>query len=145
MAFSIPAQYVPQPITNPNARAPLVDEKGMLTSTGLRLLQNFHDLLNGISPIIPCNCSSNGLKYTLTPLDVAPNVPNYYAFWSFAFTADATSTGLVTATVVPNTGVLPTLIVVKPNGPQANAGDILINNQYIFTFSFNGAPYFTTR
>lgn len=142
--MAIPASALTRPIISPNPRIPLVTlqqdpqggtQGGQLSSTGLQILQQMFTALNGLTPTIPCNATFNTNVYTLTPADISPNVPNYYDYWSFAFVAPATSTGLVTATVVPNTGSLPTLKVYKTHGSaQATTNDITVNLFYVVYF-----------
>jgi hypothetical protein len=84
---------------------------------------------------VPCNCTNTGNVYKWTPLNISPSVSNYYSYWSFPFVASATSTGAVTATVVPQTGTLATLPVYKTNGSaQASSGDITIGLFYVAYF-----------
>lgn len=108
---------------------------GQLSSTGLQMLQQMFSAIQGLTPTITCDVVSSSNVYTLTPVNISPNVPNYFDYWSFAFVADATSTGLVTATVVPRTGALPTLPVYKTNGSaQATTNDITLGLFYVLYF-----------
>lgn len=143
--MTIPAAALTNPIVSPNPRIPLVNvapartdlsgnqlspdqsppQQGQLSVTGLQVLQQMFTSINGMTPTIACNATNVSNLYTLTPADVSPRVPNYFDYWSFAFVASATSTGPVTATVMPVTGALPTLKVYKTHGSaQAGAGDI---------------------
>lgn len=136
-------------LTPPNPRIQLVetskDKAGMLTSTGLSIMQQHHKTINGLTPVISCTCVNVGNVYTLTPFNVSPDVLNYYSYFGFAFVASATSTGTVSATVVPTTGSLPTLPVLKSHGAAAaGANDLTVNLFYIFYYvdtlnSGNGA------
>lgn len=113
-------------ITPPNPRIAFTEpQTGLLTSsTGMQILTQHHQAINGLTPTVSCTCTNVGNVYTLTPFNISPNVANYYSYWSFAFVASATSTGTVTATVIPSsqstmTGVLPTLPVLKTHGSAA--------------------------
>lgn len=134
-------------LTPPNSRMAFVDSKtGLLTpTTGMQILTQHHQALNGLTPTISCTCTNVGNVYTLTPFNVSPLLSNYYSYWSFAFVAPATSTGTVTATVVPPTGTLPTLPVLKTHGSAAaGTSDFTINLFYVMYYvdtlnSGNGA------
>ena len=117
----------------PNSQIPFtVTKNGQLTTTSLQLLQQYFKSINGAVPLISCNAANTGNVYTLTPLNISPALPNYFSFQSFGFVAPATSTGLVTATVVPQTGSLATLPVYKNHGAaQATTNDITINLFYV--------------
>lgn len=133
--MTIPATATPNPIIPPNARVPFVDNKGNLTTTSLQLLQRFFTAINGLAPTFACDATAASNVYTLTPIGVSPSLPGYFDYWSFAFVAPATSTGLVTATVVPNTGALPTIPVYKTNGSaQATTGDITSGLFYVLYY-----------
>jgi hypothetical protein len=121
-----------QNILTPAARLPFVDPKtGMLTIPALQLLQQHAQALTGGVPSIPSTATHASNVFTLTPYSNSPQFANYFDFQPWHFMAPATSTGLVTATVVPLTGVLPTLPVYKNNGgTQANSGDIVANRIY---------------
>lgn len=131
-----PAAMTPS-ITPPNPRIAFVDTKsGLLTAnTGMQILTQHHQALNGLTPTISCTCTTVGNVYTLTPFPVSPNVANYFSYWGFAFVAPATSTGTVTATVTPNTGMLPILPVYIAHGatPAGNT-DLTINLFYILYY-----------
>lgn len=134
--MTVPAANTPKPILSPTTRVPFTDpDSGILTSTGLQLMQQYFMAINGLSPTISCNVAFSSNVYTLTPLNIAPNVPNYIDYWGFAFVAPATSTGAASATIVPNTGSLPTLPVFKNNGGTATiAGDIVLGSFYVLYF-----------
>lgn len=123
-------------ILPPNAQIPFINpQNGLLTNPALQVLQQIQTLINGLTPPIGCTATFASNKYTLTPLSIAPNVPSYLFSQAFMFVAPASSTGLVTATVVPAKGVLATLKVFKTNGSaQATAGDITINLFYLLYY-----------
>lgn len=119
----------------PQTRAPIVDDKGVLVPSALQMVQGYFKQINGLTPTVPCTSVFAANLYTLTPFSISPQILQYWDYWSFAFVADATSTGAVTATVVPDTGSLATLKVFKTNGSaQAGAGDITINLFYLLYF-----------
>lgn len=133
--MTVPVVNIPKPIIAPSARVPFTGEDGVLSNTGLQFCQSVFTAINGLSPTITCNAVFASNKYTLTPVNIAPRIPNYYDHWSFAFVAPATSTGLVTATIVPETGILPTLPVYKTNGSaQATTNDITVNLFYVLYY-----------
>lgn len=134
--MTVPSQYITNPILSPNPRIPWIDaQTGQLSTTGLQMLQQMFTAIQGLTPTIACDEAFAANVYTLTPVNIAPNVPNYFDYWSFAFVATNTSTGSVTATVVPRTGTLPTLKVYKTNGSaQAGAGDIVSGLFYVLYF-----------
>ena len=133
--MTVAAAAVTPNIIPPNTSLPLTSQQGVLTTTGLQMLQQIQQAIKGLTPTVSCNCSNVSNVYTLTPLNIAPNVSNYYSYWGFAFVASATSTGLITATIVPNTGTLPTLPVYKTNGSaQATTNDITINLFYLLYY-----------
>lgn len=122
-------------MTPPNTRIQLTDKQGVLSSTGLSILQQHHKVINGLTPTVSCTCTNVGNVLTLTPFNISPQVLNYYSYWSFAFVSPVTSLGTLTATVVPTTGSLPTLPVLKTHGSAvAGSGDITINLFYILYY-----------
>lgn len=123
------------PITPPSSTLPFVEKGLTLTNYALQLLQKFHQTIVGLSPTISCSASTTSNVITLTPFNISPNLPGYFNYWSFAFVADVTSTGTVTATVVPATGTLATLPVYKNDGgTAAGAGDIVITRFYVLYY-----------
>lgn len=123
------------PIPKPNEQAPFVDANGVLTLHGLTLLTKWHNRMVGTARLIPCEATGTNV-ITLTPLSPSPLIEKYDAFDTFVFAAVETSTGSVTATVVPKSGTLATLKVYKTDGAaQAGAGDIVDNSVYFFVFA----------
>lgn len=134
-------------ILPPNARVPVVDEDGLLTSAGLAVLKQMQLLINGLTPTIACTALFTTNVYTLTPFSISPlpggpTSSTYYTdFVAFAFVAPDTSTGVISATVVPTSGALATLPVLKAFGATpAGAGDITSGLFYILFYvsNFNG-------
>lgn len=121
-----------QNILTPLARLPFVDSKsGMLTIPALQLLQQHAQVLTGGVPPVPTTATHVSNVITLTPYSNSPQFGKYNDFQNFPFMAAATTTGAVTATVVPPTGVLDTLPVYINNGAtQANSGDIVAGRVY---------------
>jgi hypothetical protein len=137
----IPAAAQPTPIVTPNPGRQFTDERGNLTGTGRVALQQLRNYVVNMNRFFPCNSSTTSNVITLTLLDVQPSLNQYSDYETFAFVADATSTGPVTALIVTATGTLGTLPVYKNNGAaQASTGDIAINLHYWLTYvdSLNG-------
>lgn len=136
--MTIPAASQPTPIVTPNPGLPFVDKSGNLTNNGRIALQQLRKFVVNMCRIIPCNASTAANVITLTMLDVQPSVNQYADFDTYAFVADATSTGDLTARVTTENGSLATLKVYKTNGSaQATTGDITSDLQYLFTYSDN--------
>ncbi len=95
-------------------------------------MERHRSYINGMGRIIPCSASSSSNVITLTPNDAAPSIEGYIFGDCFPFWADATSTGSVTATVVPKTGTLDTLKVYLGDSiTQAGSGKVVINQFYM--------------
>lgn len=123
------------PIPKANAAVRWIDENGYLTNAAVQLMNQWREFLVGMNRIIPCNASGTDL-ITLAPLDSAPLIEKYVDYEAFAFTAANTSTGSVTATVVPRKGTLDTLKVYKTDGAsQATAGDVVANSVYLLLYA----------
>lgn len=119
------------PLITPNPRVAMTNKDGTMTGPTLQLLQRTNALVNGSVPAVPSTATHASNIYTLTPYNVSPQFGDYYDGQIFPFMAPATSTGLVTATVTPPTGVLDTLPVYKNNGgTQAGSGDIVAGRLY---------------
>jgi len=114
-------------------------ENGWLTNRAAIYLQNVQSYVNGTNRIIPCNASTSVSNViTLTMLQVQPLVQGYASFDTYAFVADFTVTGNVSAFVVTSTGSLNVCNVYKNNGAaQATTGDITQGLQYMLTFADN--------
>lgn len=138
-------------ILSPNSRIPMTQGGGQMTTQTLQYLQQMFTLINGLTPAIPCTCSNVGNVYSLTPFSISPILTDYLDYLSFPFVASASSTGTVTATVIPPgppggmPGTLATLPVLKNNGATpAGNGDIVNNLLYVLWYvdtlnSGNGA------
>jgi hypothetical protein len=111
-----------------------VDDGNILTNNGWQVLAGMFNFINGTNRIIPCNAAGTN-AITLTMLAVSPLVQGYFDFDTYRAVAAATSTGLVTASVVTPQGALATIKVFKTNGSaQATTGDITIGLLYDFTY-----------
>lgn len=131
---AIAAAAQPEPIGAPNQRSAFTDDSGLLTNIGMSHLKTGNAILTGTSRIIPCGCTgTNVLAWTPNP--GGPLIKGYFDYEVFSFVAEATSTGAVTATVVPATGALATLKVYKTNGSaQAGNNDLTIGLHYTATY-----------
>lgn len=109
---------------------------GIATPYFLAIFQEARRQWLGASRIVPCEASGTNL-ITLTPLHpVSPLIDAYRVFDRFTFVAEHTSTGAVTATVVPERGALATLKVYKTGGAaQAGNGDVVAGSLYDAVFN----------
>lgn len=122
--MTIPAAAKATPLPYANAARPFVDDGGMLTVHGTKVLSAHRENVVGANRITPCSASGTN-TITLTPNDSAPIIEKYVDYEHFPFVAANNSTGAVTMTVVPRTGTLATLKAYKTRGSaQAGAGDI---------------------
>lgn len=124
------------PLPKINGDIPVIDiTTGNLTEYGVQTLNQWYNSINGMNRVIPCN--ETGLNVlTLTPLTASPVIDKYNDYEVFVFVADNTSTGSVTATVVPRKGVLATLKVYKASGTvQAGSGDITSTGLYFLIYN----------
>jgi len=133
--MAIPSSAKPSPLPAIPGNVPIVDPRtGLPTIDFLAQLQQVREYVNGTSRIIPCSASGTNL-ITLTPNDAAPLIERYNDFDGFAFVAAESSTGAVTATVVPKKGTLGALKVYVANGSaQAGNADITAGLFYIAFF-----------
>lgn len=134
--MTIPAEAKGTPLPKPDGLAQFIDPAtGSLTSHGLQLLAKFRDYVNGGNRVIPCSADGTNV-ITLTPNDATPFLEKYIDHEVFVFEAAATSTGTVTATVVPKTGELATLkVYVSGGSTQANAGDVVSGRLYLAIYN----------
>lgn len=134
--MTIAASAVADPIPKLLSGIPIVDPKtGMLTGHGVQVLDKWWQNMVGGNRVIPCSASGTNV-ITLTPNDAHPLLAQYGDYDIFVFVAANTSTGLVTATVVPDTGALATLKVYKTSGAaQATTGDVVANSLYLAVFA----------
>jgi hypothetical protein len=137
--MSIPAAAKPTPIPRIDLTSPLVDSRsGIPTSQGLQRLERLRGYVSSMGRIIPCSCSSSSNVLTLTPNDDAPLIEGYRFGDIYLFVADASSTGSVTATLVPKTGTLDTLkVYISGGGSQAGNGDISSGHVYMGVYVYS--------
>jgi hypothetical protein len=133
--MAIDADAVGTPIPKPNAVAAFVNlQTGALTQHGIELLNKWYQFIVGMNRVIPCSATGTN-TITLTPNDASPLIEKYVDYEIFSFAAAETSTGDVTATVVPRTGTLAELKVYKTDGAaQATTGDIVQNSVYLLLY-----------
>lgn len=112
--------------------------------------QSFSDV--GLLGNIPCTCVTASNVITLTPVVAAatptpaasaypPTISGYQNYLKFAFVADVTTTGLVTAVVASQSGTPnSTLPVYKASGAQVTTGDVVLSTYYelVFAAALNG-------
>lgn len=135
MTIAAASQQKPLPFLDQGQA--IVDPKtGLPTNYFMQLMQAWRGNANGCARIVPCNASGTNL-ITLTPTHpVAPVLDRYRDFDVYAFVAAATSTGSVTATVVPASGTLATLKAYKSGGAaQAGSGDVVKDSLYLAIFN----------
>lgn len=134
--MAIPTAYRPTPIPALEGSVPIVDPKtGLPTQEFLLAYNQFRTYINGGNRVIPCSASTTSNKITLTPNDASPLLEGYRDYEIFVFTADATSDGDVTATVVPESGVLDTLPVYDDVSTQTTTAGITDGDVYALVFS----------
>jgi hypothetical protein len=135
--MAIPAAAKPTPIPRIDVSTRLVDPKtGVPDTHGLQRIERLRGYVSGMGRCIPCAASGTNV-ITLTPNGhgsedgEAPVIEKYVFGDSYLFWAAETSTGDVTATVVPKTGTLSTLKVFVDDGAaQATTGDVVQNSVY---------------
>lgn len=140
--MTIPDSAIPTPIVSPVAASqnfvnPASSPGGGhgLSGTGRLALQQAHDYVVNMCRTFPVNASTSNNVITLTLLSIQPTLTQYADYDSFAFVADASTTGSVTALVVTSQASLATLNVYKNNGgTQAGNGDITAGRQYFLTY-----------
>lgn len=134
--MTIPTAFRPAPIPPLDGNVPICDpQTGLPTVEFLLAYDRLRAFINGGNRIIPCSASTVSNVITLTPNDASPVLEGYRDYELFSFVADVTSSGLVTATVVPKTGTLATLKVFKTDGAaQATTSDIVQASFYLLGF-----------
>jgi hypothetical protein len=138
---SIDSAAVGTPIPAAIAAFQWVDpQTGLLTAHGADVLNAWHKQHVGMGRIFPCDASGTNV-ITLTPVNQLMLIEKYSVYDVFVFRAANTSTGVVTATVVPKTGALSTLKVYASDGAaQATTGDIVADSVYMLIY----APHLDT-
>ena len=134
--MTIPAAFRPTPIPELDGNVPICDpQTGLPTTQFLLTYDRFRTYLNSGNRVIPCSASTASNVITLTPNEASPLIEGYRDYEIFVFEADATSTGAVTATVVPRTGSLATLDVFDSVAAQTSTGGIVDGDIYAFVFA----------
>jgi len=107
---------------------------GLPTPYFVQLLHQWREYLNAANRVIPCVAAGTN-TITLTPNAAAPLIEKYVDYEIFPFVAENTSSGDVSATVVPAKGVLATLNVYKDNGAnRASTNDVVAGSLYLAVF-----------
>ena len=128
MAIGSGARATPLPEPNPLALA--LEEDGRFSHATLQFFDSIVKFINGMSRNIPCSATGTN-TITLTPNEAHPLLEKYVSHDRFTFAAAATSTGDVSATVVPASGALATLNVYVDDGAtRASTGDVVQNSVY---------------
>lgn len=134
--MTIPTAAIGTPIPTLDRTVPMLQQGANVPSLELILLfQKWREFVVGMNRVTPCNATGTNV-ITLTPLDASPLIEKYVDYDSYRFIAENSSTGAVTATVVPKAGTLATLKVYKNNGSsQAGNGDIIAGNLYELVYA----------
>lgn len=133
--MTITAAATATPLPKISAGLQFVDENGRLTQYAAQCLTQWREYIVGANRVVPCNASGTNVV-ELTPLDSGPLIEKYVDHEIFVFNAANTSTGDVTATVVPRTGTLATLKVYVDDGAtQATTGDVIQNCIYLAIYA----------
>jgi len=133
--MSIDSDAVGTPIPAAVAVFPFTDEAGKLTSHGWEVLNAWHKQHVGMGRIFPCDASGTN-TITLTPVNDQMLLAQYSVYDVFIFRAANTSTGAVTATVVPKSGTLTTIKVYVDDGAnQATTGDVVADCVYMAIYA----------
>ena len=124
------------PLSKPTGVFPFVDpQTGNLSDHGLQLLNQYYNFIVGMNRLTPCNASGTNI-ISLTPLASSPLITGYVDYEIYTFVAAATTSGVVTMTVVPASGALATLKAYKTSGAaQATTGDIVSGSLYFAIFN----------
>ncbi len=139
--MSIPAAAKHTPISGAQADISYLQEGGAFSPRGLSQQDAVRNYVNGGGRIFACMATGTNV-ITLTPNGhgdedgVSPLLEGYKFGDAFLFWAAETSTGSVTATIVPKSGALDTLKVYKTAGSaQAGAGDTVQNSVYFLVYA----------
>lgn len=133
--MTIPSSALPRTVNN-LVQLQIVDPAtGIPTEYFLTLMKSLIEQHQAANRVIPCSASGTNV-ITLTPNSAAPLIERYVDYEIFPFVAANTSTGSVTATVVPATGTLATLKVYIDGGDtQAGSGDVVSGRLYLACFA----------
>lgn len=142
--MTIPSAAKSTPIDPVNAKLPAVDRAtGFYTMEEVQRQNKARNYVVGMGRIIPCSCAGTN-TLALTPNGSGtedgegPLIEGYRFGDVFLFVAAETSTGSVTATVVPKTGTLATLkVYINGGASQAGSGDITQGRVYLGVFVYS--------
>lgn len=136
--MTIPSDAKPTPIP---AALGWSGEGGQASAEVRGQQERLRSYVNGGGRIFACSASGTNV-ITLTPNGhgdedgVSPLLEGYKFGDAFLFWAENTTTGSVTATVVPKNGTLDTLKVYRVDGAsQAGSGHIVQNSVYVFWYA----------
>jgi hypothetical protein len=136
--MSIPSAAKHRPIAAPSDRLPVIGHGGTYALDELRRQNHLRDYMVGMGRIIPCSASTTSNFITLQPNENAPLLEGYRFGDIYLFVADASSTGSVTATVVPKSGTLATLkVYINGGASQAGNGDITAGRVYMGVYVYS--------
>lgn len=122
---------------SPQANQPVVQAGGLPTRQANTVLEEIWRQVVAAFGAVPCIITGTNVL-TLTPRLHKEGAATYGDGMIWTGAAQNTSTGAVTAAVVPasGAGALPTVAVFKDNGATpAGAGDIVIDCVYLFVFN----------
>ena len=134
--MTIPSASMIEPLSRPSIHVPIVDpDTGLLTQHGAQLLDEYRSFMSGMARVISCDATGTNV-ISLTPVSTAPKPKRYNSHDIYVARAAGSSSGVVTATVVPENGTLATLKVYKTNGAaQATTGDVVADSLYLFIYA----------
>lgn len=130
--MAIPAAALHTPITPIVRTIQIVDPRtGLPTEAFVNLLSELRDNQVCGGRVFPCDATGTNV-ITLDPNDVHPLLEGYKFGDIFSFIAAGSSTGNVTATVVPDKGALATLkVYINGGAAQAGNGDVVAGRFYL--------------
>lgn len=132
--MTINPDYIQHAVLPPSPRMQFVGRDGILTGPAMQFLQNLHDRLNGLTPIVSCECTGTNVL-TLTPVRPSPLVDKYTSYTGFAFVGANTSTGTMTGFVDLPSGPLATIkVYINRGATQASTNDVIAGSFYVAFF-----------
>lgn len=138
--MTIGVDFITDPLNEASQGIPFIEVNpvtgaGVLTQQAVEFLRQLRDYVSGMSRVIPCDASGTN-TISLTPTSGAPQIQRYNSHDIFVARVVATSTGDVSATVVPEHGTMSTLPVYKAAGvTRATTGDVVADSLYLFVFA----------
>jgi hypothetical protein len=135
--MTITTEAIVEPLTAAHPQFNIVEPDGRFTEHGIKLLQEWHEFISGMSRVVPCSISFTSAVATLTPAASASKlIKKYNAFDIFAVVPDE-SYGAgpdLTAFVQTDSGALATLPVYLDTGVAATSGDVNADSLYLFVY-----------